>query len=87
MNSLKPRPELEAEAMRLIRVVNENIVLDAKEVLVRSLDQMWVDGAKWAADVSEEVLERKENRYEYATNVSVKPRLAIYEALENRERI
>lgn len=47
---LKTRPELEAEAMRLIRVVNENIALDAKEVLVRALDQMQVDGAKWAAE-------------------------------------
>lgn len=47
---MKTRPDLEAEAIRLIRAVETNIVLDAKEVLVQALDRMQVDGAVWAAE-------------------------------------
>lgn len=40
---MKTRPALESEALRLIAAVKDNIVLDAKEVIVQALDRMQVE--------------------------------------------
>lgn len=79
---MKTRAELEAEAMRLIAAVNDNIVLDAKEVLVRALDQMQVDGIRSAAGIVED----EQRHYNEPENLAVLAdvRKEILKALENR---
>lgn len=88
---MKTRPELEAEAMRLIRAVETNISLDAKEVLVRALDRIQVDGAKWAETRIQEtvVSSRRPNETEAGYFHRVVDTLSgeILTALENREKI
>lgn len=85
---MKTRPQLEAEALRLIAAVNDNIVLDAKEVLVRALDQMWVDGARWAAEIASKKANTDDLKPYYERRMgAILVREAINEALENREKI
>lgn len=86
---MKSRSDLEAEAIRLIRAVENNIVLDAKEVLVQALDQMQVDGAKWAAEQCNGLIdEEPHNDFENGENSGVTHfKSTILEAIENREKI
>lgn len=75
---LKTKQQLEEIAQQIARHTTH-------EEAIQLLDKLQVDGAMWVADLSEEVLERKENQWEYGTNVACKTRLAVEEALKNRD--
>lgn len=78
---MKTREELEVLALRISAVLD----MENKSTAIQLLDSLHSEGMRDGGDIAEDVLERKENRYEYATNVSCKPREAIITAIANKQ--
>ena len=79
---MKTRDQLEQLALQIYDCVEHGDGRKAAQLL----DDLHSEGMKDAGDIAETVLDQKENRFEYATNVSCKPRAAILEAIAKKQK-
>ena len=77
---MKTRKQLEQLAVD----IHNYISADDPGEAIRLLDELYGEGMKDAGDIAETVLEKEEYAYQYALNVSCKPRMAILEAIKNK---